>query len=122
MIKSLLVLLLLMPDLAKASEVSCLAQIMWSEAQGESLRGVASVGSAAINRSKRSKKSLCKLSGVTYKHIPTVIRPHFEAMAKSSIANKSIVGDADSWERSKRPNGKITARIGRHTFYRMAGL
>ena len=122
MIKSLLVLLLLMPPLANASETSCLAQIMWSEAQGESLRGVASVGSAAINRSKRSKKNLCNLAGVTYKRIPSAIRPHFEAMARSSIANKSIVGDADSWERSKRPNGKITARIGRHTFYRVVEL
>ena len=122
MIKSLLVLMLLMPPLANASETSCLAQIMWSEAQGESLSGVASIGSAAINRAKRSKKNLCKLAGVTYKHVPNAIRPHFEAMAKSSIANKSIVGDADSWERSKRPHGKITARVGRHTFYKVAGL
>ena len=122
MIKSLLVLLLLMPPLANASETSCLAQIMWSEAQGESLSGVASIGSAAINRSKRFKQKLCKLTGVTYKRVPEVIRPHFEAMARSSMANKSIVGDADSWERSKRPNGKITARVGRHTFYRVAGL
>jgi len=120
--KALLILTLLMPSLARASEVSCLAQILWSEAQGESLSGVASVGSAAINRAKRFKQNLCKLSGVTYKHVPNAIRPHFEAMAKSSMANKSIVGDADSWERSKRPNGKITARIGKHTFYRMAGL
>ena len=117
-----IIMMLIMPSLAKASEVSCLAQIMWSEAQGESLSGVASVGSAAINRAKRFKKNLCRLSGVTYKRVPTAIRPHFEAMAKSSIANKSVVGDADSWERSKRPNGKITARVGRHTFYRMAGL
>jgi len=95
---------------------------MWSEAQGESLSGVASIGSAAINRAKRFKQKLCKLSGVTYKRVPNAIRPHFEAMARSSMANKSIVGDADSWERSKRPNGKITARIGRHTFYKMAGL
>jgi spore germination cell wall hydrolase CwlJ-like protein len=120
--KMLLLSLLLIPTLTKASETVCLAQIMWSEAQGESISGVVSIGSAAINRAKRSKKNLCKLSGVTYKRVPTAIRPHFEAMAKSAIANKSIVGDADSWERSKRPNGKITARVGRHTFYRMAGL
>ena len=120
--KTIIIILLIMPSLARASEVPCLAQIMWSEAQGESLRGVAGIGSAAINRAKRFKQKLCKLSGVTYKRVPTVIRPHFEAMARSSIANKSIVGDADSWERSKRPHGKITARIGRHTFYRMAGL
>lgn len=120
--KALLILTLLMPVLAKASPTSCLAQIMWSEAQGESLSGVASVGSAAINRAKRFKQTLCKLTGVTYKRVPNVIRPHFEAMAKSSMSNKSIVGDADSWERSKRPKGKITARVGQHTFYRMAGL
>lgn len=120
--KIIIIMMLIMPSLAKASPTSCLAQIMWSEAQGESLSGVASVGSAAINRAKRSKKNLCNLAGVTYKRIPSTIRPYFEAMAKSSIANKSIVGDADSWERSKRPNGKITARVGRHTFYRVAGL
>jgi len=117
-----IIMMLVIPCVAKASEVSCLSQIMWSEAQGESLSGLSSIGSAAINRAKRFKQKLCKLSGVTYKHVPNVIRPHFEAMAKSSMANKSIVGDADSWERSKRPNGKITARIGRHTFYRMSGL
>jgi spore germination cell wall hydrolase CwlJ-like protein len=120
--KIIIIMMLVIPSLASASEVSCLSQIMWSEAQGESLSGVASIGSAAINRAKRSKQNLCKLSGVTYKPVPAVIRPHFLAMAKSSMANKSIVGDADSWERSKRPNGKITARIGRHTFYRVAGL
>jgi len=120
--KTIIIMLLIMPSLARASEVSCLSQIMWSEAQGESLSGVASIGSAAINRAKRFKQKLCKLSGVTYKRVPNAIRPHFEAMARSSMANKSIVGDADSWERSKRPNGKITARIGRHTFYKMAGL
>ena len=120
--KIIIIMMLIMPSLGKASPTSCLAQIMWSEAQGESLSGVASVGSAAINRSKRSKKNLCNLQGVTYKRVPNAIRPHFEAMAKSSIANKSIVGDADSWERSKRPKGKITARVGRHTFYKMAGL
>ena len=120
--KALLILTLLMPVLAKASPTSCLAQIMWSEAQGESLSGVASVGSAAINRAKRFKQNLCKLTGVTYKRVPTTIRPHFEAIAKSSIANKSVVGDADSWERSKRPNGKITARVGQHTFYKKVGL
>ncbi len=120
--KAVIMMLLLMPAITQASEAECLARIMWSEAQGESISGVASIGSAAINRAKRSKKNLCKLSGVTYKHVPNAIRPHFESMARSSIANKSIVGDADSWERSKRPNGKITARIGRHTFYRMAGL
>ena len=121
--KPLIIMMLLMPSLARASEsYVCLSQIMWSEAQGESLQGVSSIGSAAINRAKRFKQTLCKLSGVTYKRVPVVIRPHFEAMARSSIANKSIVGDADSWERSKTPNGKITARIGQHTFYRMVGL
>lgn len=120
--KTVIIMMLFIPTLAKASELECLARIMWSEAQGESLSGVASVGSAAINRAKRSKKNLCNLAGVTYKRIPSTMRPHFEAIARSSIANKSIVGDADSWERSKRPHGKITARIGQHTFYRMAGL
>ena len=118
----IIIMMLVIPSLARASEAECLAQILWSEAQGESLSGVASVGSAAINRAKRFKQNLCKLSGVTYKRVPAVIRPHFEAMARSSMTNKSVVGNADSWERSKRPNGKITARVGQHTFYRMAGL
>jgi spore germination cell wall hydrolase CwlJ-like protein len=120
--KAVIMMLLLMPAISQASEAECLARIMWSEAQGESISGVAGIGSAAVIRAKRFKQKLCKLSGVTYKNVPAAIHPHFLAMAKSSIANKSIVGDADSWERSKTPNGKITARIGRHTFYRMAGL
>ena len=120
--KAVIMMLLLMPAITQASEAECLARIMWSEAQGESISGVASIGSSAINRSKRFKQKICRLSGVTYKRVPNAIRPHFEAIARSSIMNKSIVGNADSWERSKRPNGKITARIGRHTFYRMAEL
>jgi len=120
--KTVIIMMLLIPSITKASELECLARIMYSEAQGESLSGVVGIGSAAITRAKRFKQKLCKLSGVTYMPVPTVIRPHFEAMAKSTMSNKSIVGDADSWERSKRPNGKITARIGKHTFYKMAGL
>ena len=123
--KILGLVLILFPVLALSSESECLAAIMHSEASGESLEGLIAVAQASINRSKATKRPICSIRGVTRKKPPQNIAKHYVALAQSIIdGGASIVGRADSWERSKRPRlaGHITRRIGKHTFYKMKGL
>ena len=123
--KILGLVLILFPVLALSSESECLAAIMHSEASGESLEGLAAVAQASINRSKATRRSVCNIKGVTRKKLPFNLAPHYMALAQTIINSKiSIIGMADSWERSKQPKyaGKITRVIGKHTFYVMKGL
>lgn len=122
--KALIMMLLLMPAITKASEIECLANIMFSEARGESVEGVIAVGHASINRSKVSKHTICNLKGVTKRQVPKEVKGSYVALAKSALSTKSVVGKADSWERGVIPHraGSITRRIGKHVFYQMAGL
>ena len=123
--KILVLVLILFPVLALSSESECLAAIMHSEASGESLEGLIAVAQASINRSKATNRSLCSIRGVTRKKPPQNIAQHYNALAQSILnGGASIVGRADSWERSRRPKyaGKITRFIGKHTFYVMKGL
>ena len=122
--KALIMMLLLMPAITQASEIECLANIMFSEARGESVEGVIAVGHASINRSKVSKHTICNLQGVTKRQVPKEVKGSYVALAKSALSTKSVVGKADSWERGVIPHraGSITRRIGKHVFYVMAGL
>ena len=123
--KILGLVLILFPVLALSSEAECLASIMHSEASGESLEGLIAVAQASINRSMVTKRSICLIQGVTRKKPPNIIAQHYIALAQSILdGGVSIVGKANSWERALKPRyaGKITRRIGRHTFYTMKGL
>jgi hypothetical protein len=123
--KVLGLMLILFPALALSSESECLASIMHSEASGESLEGLIAVAQASINRSKATNRSICLIRGVTRKKPPQNIAKHYVSLAQSILdGGASIVGRADSWERSLRPRyaGQITRRISRHTFYFMKGL
>ena len=123
--KILGLVLILFPVLALSSESECLAAIMHSEANGESLEGLIAVAQASINRSKATNRSICLIRGVTRKKPPQNIAKHYIALAQSILdGGVFIVGKADSWERSRRPKyaGKITRFIGHHTFYVMKGL
>ena len=122
--KAALLALLLLPSVSIGAESDCLASIMYAEAQGESVEGVVAVGQSAINRSKITHHSLCRLPGVSTQLIPERLKSGYTALAKSALASKSVVGKADSWERALIPHraGAITRRIGKHTFYVMAGL
>lgn len=123
--KVLGLVLILFPVLALSSEAECLADIMHSEASGESLEGLIAVAQASINRSRATKRSICSIRGVTRKKPPRNIAQHYTALAQSILdGGASIVGRADSWERSRQPKyaGKISRFIGKHTFYVMKGL
>jgi len=123
--KILGLVLILFPALALSSESECLAAIMHSEASGESLEGLIAVAQASINRSRATKRPICLIRGVTRKKPPSNIAQHYAALAQSILdGGVPIVGRSDSWERALRPRyaGKITMRIGKHTFYTMKGL
>ena len=125
MSKSLLLSLLLLPIVTQGSEVDCLARTMWAEASNQSVLGVSAIGHAAINRSKRSGLTLCKLKGVASKQLPSKMRPYYLALAKAVLTNKSVIDSADSWNTGSKPNHKPlkpTQQIGKHVFYTMAGL
>ncbi len=122
--RRLLLSLLLVSSASSASEVQCLSRIMFSEAKGESLLGVLAIASASKNRSVRSGVSICKLKGVTSEPIPAELKPHFEALARSTLnSKKSVVLSADSWNTGTKPHlkGDITRQIGKHVFYTMLG-
>ena len=87
----LLLSLLLVSSVSSASEVQCLSRIMFSEAKGESLLGALAIASASKNRSVRSGVSICKLKGVTSEPIPADLKPHFEALARSTLNSKKSV-------------------------------
>lgn len=116
------VLLLAISLNVSAGEKECLANILWAEAQGESLQGVVAVGHAAKNRAVAQKRTICAITGVKRKPPAIAYRSDFQAVAAHVLANKSTIGKADSWDRSLRPKtpGKIVARIGQHTFYEAA--
>jgi len=118
--KVLALLLVLLPTLSSAGEKECLAAIMVSEASGESLEGLVAVAQASINRAKATRRAVCNIKGVTRKSPPADLAEYYRALAESILkGGKSIVGAADSWERSRIPKyaGKITRRIEHHTFY-----
>ena len=118
--KILGLVLMLFPVLALSSEAECLASIMHSEASGESIEGLIAVAQASINRSKATRRSICKIRGVTRRKPPFNIEKHYVGLAQSALnGGESIVGNADSWGRSRIPRyaGRINRRIGHHTFY-----
>ena len=118
--KVLSLLLWILPAIATGGELECLASIMHSEANGESLLGIIAVAQSSINRSKITKRSICTIRGVTRRSPPDNVAKHYVSLARSILAGGiSIVGTADSWDRALKPKyaGRINRRIGRHTFY-----
>ena len=112
----ILITALLTSDVLKADELDCLTQILHSEAQGEPLTGIIAVAEASKNRGK----NWCSMRGVSRKAVPDNLKPYYRAIAANVVANNTNhqARGADSWERSLKPNGHITRRIAKHTFYR----
>lgn len=118
--KKLLMLALLVSDV-KADQLKCLSEIMHSEAQGEPITGLIAVAEASVNRSRTQKRNVCAITGVTRKSVPRNLQAHYKAIAESVVKLKTddYAKGADSWEaRLPSYKGKITARIGRHYFYK----
>jgi len=119
--KKLIMLALLVSDVS-ANEVKCLSEIMYSEAQGEPVTGLIAVAEASVNRSKNQKRKVCAITGVTRKTVPKALQSHYQSLAGNVVRlqTNDQAKNADSWEaRLPRNKGKITARIGKHYFYKM---
>lgn len=126
--KLILIGLLSMPLNANANEVQCLSRILFAEAESQSIEGIVALGESAINRSKRTKLSLCKIHGVKRKQPDERLRKKWEAVARSILNDHKnpIIADADSWVKGKKPSinhkdTKIRRVIGAHTFYLSGG-
>ena len=118
--RKLIILALLVSDV-KADQLKCLSEIMHSEAQGEPITGLIAVAEASVNRSRTQKRNVCAITGVTRKSVPKALQAHYKAIAGSVVKLKTddYAKGADSWEaRLPSYKGKITARIGRHYFYK----
>jgi hypothetical protein len=121
----ILTIAFLIPISAQADEEGCLAKIIFAESRGESIEGAIAVGQATVNRSKRTGKAICKLSGVTRLTPPHNLMAHYTALAKSVMRDKdSIVQNSDSWNTGTKPSqaGRIVRQIGGHVFYVMSKL
>jgi hypothetical protein len=129
--KLLLIALTLIPFSAhaKCNEVVALSEILFAEAESQSIEGIVALGESAINRSKRTKLSLCKIHGVNRKDPDKILKKKWESVARSIINDnqKSIVSDADSWvKKGHKPSinhkdTKIRRVIQSHVFYHAGG-
>ena len=119
--KKLLIMALLSSNV-QSNEIKCLSEIMFSEAQGEPVTGLIAVAEASVNRSKNQKRKVCAITGVTRKTVPKALQSHYQSLAGNVVRlqTNDQAKNADSWEaRLPRNKGKITARIGKHYFYKM---
>ncbi len=125
MINLILTLAFLLPIQAQANEERCLAKIIFAESRGESIEGAVAVGQAAVNRAKRTGKTICMLTGIARSTPPRNLMAHYTALAKSVITGKdSIVRNSDSWNAGTKPRcaGEVVRNIGGHVFYVMSDL
>ena len=105
-----------------ANDEHCLARIIYAEARGESPQGALLVGQAAANRADRQDRSICRISGVQQRSVPSHLLHVYKAIARTAIERPRIAAKgADSWNRGYRPayRGSVTRREGKHVFYRM---
>lgn len=119
--KKLLIMALLSSNV-QSNEIKCLSEIMYSEAQGEPVTGLIAVAEASVNRSKAQKRKVCAITGVTRKTVPKSLQSHYQSIAGNVVRlqTNDHAKNADSWEaRLPRNKGKITAKIGRHYFYKV---
>lgn len=119
------VVLCLYASTVQANEALCLADILYAEARGESIEGVAAVGQAAIKKAKIEHTTLCKLQGVTRLTPSAVMLEYFTSMASHLLTHpkESISKGASHWERGTKPHlpGTVRRHIGKHIFYELRG-
>lgn len=107
----------------QTNQTECLAQIMYSEARGQSLEGVVALGEAAKTRALNTETSTCRTKGVTRRAPPKSLLEYYKALASKILSTKSspVAQGADSWNTGKKPAypGKVTRVIDEHVFYVM---
>ena len=105
-----------------ASEKDCLSSIIFAEARGEPLLGIAGLGQAAITKAAEEKTTLCHLSGVQRMSPDKDIKPYLDAISIELLSkpSTSISRGANRWHSGKDiyQHGKIKRKIGHHTLTR----
>lgn len=105
-----------------AAEKDCLSSIIFAEARGEPLLGVAGLGQAAITKAAEEKTTLCRLSGVQKKPVEKTIKPYLDAISVELLSHPStsISRGANRWHSGTdiKSHGKIKRKIGHHTLTR----
>lgn len=105
-----------------AAEKDCLSSIIFAEARGEPLLGVAGLGQAAITKAAEEKTTLCHLSGVQKKPVDKDVKPYLDAISIELLSHPStsISQGANRWHSGTdiKSHGKIKRKIGHHTLTR----
>ena len=106
----------------QASEKDCLSSIIFAEARGEPLLGLAGLGQAAITKAAEEKTNICHLAGVQKKPVDKDIKPYLDAISIELLSHPStsISQGANRWHSGSdiKSHGKIKRKIGRHTLTR----
>lgn len=106
---------------ARADNVACLAETIFSEAGAESEIGKIAVGQTVMNRMHKLHKSVCWITrhGYTRRPIPGKVLHQYRAIANSVLHGLTApIGDRDSFDSHKRKrHAKGAVRIGNHYFY-----
>lgn len=107
-------------------QISCVAETIYSEARGESLKGQLAVGHTIMNRIKKIfHKPACSVvkQQYTQKLIPREDKEEYHKLAKNLLFGRlpNPIGNKDSFDSfkynyPKRP--KHSVKIGNHYFYK----
>lgn len=116
----LLMLALLLPAVAVASDHDCLSQILSAEAIGEPVEGLLAVGQAAVKKAKIEKTTICNLRGVVKKPVSKALQPYLNALSIELLSNprENISKGANHWHNvSEKRRGKVKRIIKNHVFW-----
>lgn len=104
-------------------DLTCVAEAMYAEAQGEVSEGVIGVGNTIVKRVQtwEPRRSPCKHVALGYQRqrIPPLLQGYYLMVARGVLTGeiKDVTNGADSFERKAHSNA--TRKIGRHHFYIM---
>jgi len=110
-------------DKIPKSNVTCIAETIYSESRGEPLLGQIAVGSTIVTRTKILNKNPCSITRGQYtqKRVPLKDREEFYILASNVLEGKTKnpipnLDSFDSFRHKKHPRGSI--HIGKHFFYK----
>lgn len=122
LIMVILSLLMIFSSNSKASNVDCLARIIYAESRGTSIEAAAINAKAAINRSRDTCKLIKHKLVKAVKKLPKQVEPYFISLAKTAFETEhDISNGANAWNTGTKPKnpGDITKVAGGQVFYTM---
>jgi hypothetical protein len=119
------IVLCLCAGAVQANEAHCLGEILYAEARGESIEGVAAVGQAAIKKARIEHTTVCRVKGVTRLTPSQNLLEYYTSMASHLLEHpkETVSKGASHWERGTKPHlpGIVRRHIGKHIFYELRG-